>query len=74
MYRYQDDSFLILIVLLTALILGGGVAASFYKAVTVQQALNTQCGTHYNLMQVSLAGDNLQKLCQIQNQQITIKK
>ena len=73
MYRYQDNSFL-LIVLLIVLIVGGGVAADLYKTVTVQQALNNQCGTHYNLIQVSLAGDNLQKLCQIQNQQITIKK
>lgn len=73
MYRYQDNS-LIVIVLLIVLIVGGAFAADLYKAVIVQQALNTQCGTHYNLMQVSLAGDNLQKLCQIQNQQITIKK
>ena len=73
MYRYQDNTF-ILLFLLTALILGGGIAYEVYGTVTVQQALNTQCGTHYNLIQVATAGDNLQKLCQIQNQQITIKK
>lgn len=73
MYSYQDNTF-ILLLLLAALIFGGGITANLYKAVTVQQALNTQCGTHYNLIQVATAGDNLQKLCQIQNQQITIKK
>ena len=43
------------------------------KVITTQQALNEQCGTHYNFFQVATAGDNLSRLCQIKNQTVTIK-
>lgn len=43
------------------------------KVITTQQTLNQECGSKYTLLQVALAGDNLARLCQIKNQQITIK-
>jgi sensor domain CHASE-containing protein len=43
------------------------------RVITTQQALNQECKTNYNFIQVALSGDNLARLCQIKNQQITIK-
>ena len=43
------------------------------RVITTQQALNQECKTNYNFLQVALSGDNLARLCQIKNQQITIK-
>lgn len=56
-----------IIVLLAAPVIGVG------KVITTQQALNQECKTNYNLIQVALAGDNLARLCQIKNQTLTIK-
>ena len=43
------------------------------RVITTQQALNQECKTNYNFIQVALAGDNLARLCQIKNQTVTIK-
>ena len=43
------------------------------KTVATQQALNKECKTSYNFIQVATAGDNLSRLCQIKQQTITIK-
>lgn len=43
------------------------------RVITTQQALNRECKTNYNLLQVALSGDNLSRLCQIKNQIMTIK-
>jgi hypothetical protein len=43
------------------------------RVITTQQALNQECKTNYNLLQVALSGDNLARLCQIKNQTITVK-
>ena len=43
------------------------------RVITTQQALNQECKTNYNFIQVALSGDNLARLCQIKNQTITIK-
>jgi hypothetical protein len=43
------------------------------RVLTTQQALNQECKTNYNFIQVALSGDNLARLCQIKNQTITIK-
>jgi hypothetical protein len=43
------------------------------QVLTTQKALNEQCGTHYNFLQVATAGDNLSRLCQIKNQTVTVK-
>lgn len=43
------------------------------RVVTTKQAINQECNTNYNLIQVALAGDNLARLCQIKNQVVTIK-
>ena len=62
------------------LVAGGGILIllaspiiGVMKVMTTQQALNEQCGTHYNFFQVATAGDNLSRLCQIKNQTVTIK-
>lgn len=43
------------------------------RAVTTQQALDQECKSNYNLLQVALAGDNLSRICQLKNQTPTIK-
>jgi hypothetical protein len=50
-----------------------GPIAEVIKVSTTQKALNKQCGTNYNFIQVALAGNNLSRLCQIKNQTVTIK-
>jgi energy-converting hydrogenase Eha subunit C len=57
----------IVLVLLAAPITG------VMQVLTTQKALNEQCGTNYNFLQVATAGDNLSRLCQIKNQTVTIK-
>lgn len=43
------------------------------RVITTQQAINQECKTNYNFIQVALAGDNLSRICQIKNQTVTIK-
>lgn len=43
------------------------------RVITTQQALNQECKTNYNFLQVALSGDNLARLCQIKNQTVTVK-
>jgi hypothetical protein len=43
------------------------------RVIVTQQALNQECGGNYTFLQVALAGNNLSRICQIKNQQITIK-
>jgi len=43
------------------------------RVITTQQALNQECKTNYNLLQVALAGDNLSRICQMKNQTLNIK-
>lgn len=65
-----------LIALIFILVLLGIFSAPFIsisRTITTQRALNAECGTNYNLIDVALAGDNLARLCRIKNQTITIK-
>ena len=50
-----------------------GPTTFIMKTTTTQQALNKECKTSYNFIQVATAGDNLSRLCQIKQQTITIK-
>lgn len=38
-----------------------------------QRAINQQCNTNYSRIDVLLAGDTLQNLCKIKEQQIVLK-
>ena len=49
------------------------ILIGFGKVITTQQALNQECKTNYNFIQVALAGNNLSRICQIKNQTLTIK-
>ena len=46
----------------------GAPVVGISRVITTQQALNQECKTNYNFIQVALAGDNLARLCQIKNQ------
>jgi hypothetical protein len=50
-----------------------GPISFFIKTMTIQQALNKQCKTNYSILQVAVAGDNLSRICRMENQTITIK-
>jgi len=60
------------IILVFVLAFVGAPLVWISRVITTQQALNQECKTNYNFIQVALAGDNLARLCQIKNQQITI--
>lgn len=63
----------IFIILAIVLMFVGAPLVGISRVITTQQALNQECKTNYNLIQVALSGDNLARLCQIKNQQIIIK-
>lgn len=58
---------------LFVLFLASVFVTGYYKVGTLQRALNSECGTNYSWMEVASAGDDLQKLCQIKKQEITIR-
>ena len=68
-----EDAFTVLIVGSVVLMFISAPIIAVTKVITTQQALNQECGTHYNFFQVASAGDNLSRLCQIKNQTVTIK-
>ena len=61
------------IILVFVLAFVGAPLVGISRVITTQQALNQECKTNYNFIQVALSGDNLARLCQMKNQQITIK-
>ena len=67
------DYITIFIIFAVALMFVGAPLVGISRVITTQQALNQECKTNYNFIQVALSGDNLARLCQIKNQQITIK-
>lgn len=73
---FNFDLFDFFVVLFVGIFIIALVSAPFVgigRVITTQQALNQECKTNYNLLQVALAGDNLARLCQIKNQTVTIK-
>lgn len=73
MKRNTFDFSDILILIAIVVMLIGAPTIGVLRVMTTQQALNEQCGTNYNFIQVALSGDNLSRLCQIKNQTVTIK-
>ena len=67
------DYITLFIILVFVLMFVGAPLVGISRVITTQQALNQECKTNYSFLQVALAGDNLARLCQIKNQQITIK-
>jgi hypothetical protein len=63
----------IFIILVFVLMFVGAPLVGISRVITTQQALNQECKTNYNFIQVALSGDNLARLCQIKNQTVTIK-
>lgn len=45
----------------------------YFKVVSLQRILNTECKGNYELIDVALNGDSLLQACRINNQSITIK-
>lgn len=62
-----DKIIFIFYAVIILLVIVGCPAVLISKAVTTQQALNQECKTNYSLLQVSLAGDNLSRICQLKN-------
>ena len=60
-------------IFVVALMFVGVPLVGIGRVITTQQALNQECKTNYNFIQVALAGDNLARICQIKNQTVTIK-
>jgi hypothetical protein len=63
----------IFMIFAVALMFVGAPLVGISRVITTQQALNQECKTNYNFLQVALAGDNLARLCQIKNQTIIVK-
>jgi hypothetical protein len=77
MYRFEEILCNTLLVVVTASV--GAVFLfipfSTYQSATVtQKALNEQCGTNYSLKDVLLAGEQLQDLCKMKNQELLLKQ
>ena len=70
-----DPSDYIVIFIFSIVIIGfiSAPVIGITRVITTQQAINQECKTNYNFIQVALAGDNLSRLCQIKNQTVTIK-
>lgn len=66
--------FNLFVVFLTAAIFFGAVGGSIYGLFIRTTAINQECGTNYNVVQVATGGDTLMKLCQMKKQEITLKK
>ena len=47
---------------------------TYQSAKITREALNEQCGTNYSVMDVLFAGDRLQELCKMKNQELLIKQ
>ena len=67
------DAWIVLVAGGAVLVLLAAPITGVVRVMTTQQALNEQCGTNYNFFQVATAGDNLSRICQIKNQNVTIK-
>jgi hypothetical protein len=48
-------------------------AIKYISAANFQKSINAQCGTDYSVVDVLFNGERLTSLCQIKNQQITVK-
>jgi hypothetical protein len=68
-----DDHIPTLCFAAAALLILGSCAFSVGQVMVTQQALNRACKTDYNFIQVALAGNNLSRICRMENQSITIK-
>ena len=69
----SPDLFEVIVIVIIILIVVGAPIVGIGRVITTQQALNQECKTNYNLLQVALSGDNLARLCQIKNQTVTVK-
>ena len=70
------DFFVYIPVFIFSIVVIGFISApviGISRVITTQQAINQECKTNYNFLQVAFAGDNLSRLCQIKNQTVTIK-
>lgn len=47
---------------------------TYQSAKITREALNEQCGTNYSMTDVLFAGDRLQDLCKMKNQELLIKQ
>jgi hypothetical protein len=71
--KHFDVLFLSFFIGSLTLVFVGIPVANWYAAGVEQQAINSQCKTNYTQLQVLLSGDTLKQLCQIKEQQVTVK-
>lgn len=76
MYRFEEILSSILLVLVSMTV--GSVLvlipfSTYQSAVVTQKALNEQCGTNYSVKDVLFAGEQLQDLCKMENQELLVK-
>ena len=72
-FDWFETNIIIFVFVFFLTVLVGVPLVGIGRVITTQQALNRECKTNYNLLQVALSGDNLSRLCQIKNQTVTIK-
>ncbi len=76
MRRFEEIFSCILLVLVSMTV--GSVLvlipfSTYQSAVVTQKALNEQCGTNYSVKDVLFAGEQLQDLCKMKNQELLVK-
>lgn len=67
------DFFIPALVLFTVIGFVSVPVTGYFKAVSLQQILNTECKGNYSFVDVAFNGNELVKVCQINNQTVTIK-
>ena len=77
MYRFEEILTTILLSFVAVMV--GSVfvfipVSTYQSAAVTQKALNEQCGTNYSVKDVLFAGDRLQDLCKMKNQELLIKQ
>jgi hypothetical protein len=77
MIKHSPDPFEFLIGFCFVLVILGFIAtpiSGYFRILSLQKILNTECNGDYGFVDVALNGDSLLQTCRIKNQTITIKK
>lgn len=70
------DIFELFFVVVFCLVIAGFISMpviGYFRIVSLQRILETECGQNYALLDVAFNGDTLLTACKIKNQTITIK-
>ena len=77
MYRLEEilgTTLLLLVAVMVGSVFVMIPVSTYQSAKITREALNEQCGTNYSVTDVFFAGEKLQDLCKMKNQELLIKQ